>query len=116
MNDFKVCDRVYSVLHMDHIWVLKGSADMEDAIHCCYIGQKGIPKALSFSCSPAVNTVQLARLHNRHAAACRRDSYCGALKCKPSYNFSPCEFMPDGLWNRAAKKRICSVQVSRKTT
>ena len=97
MNDFKVCDWVYSVLHMDHIWVFKGSADMEDAIHCCYIGQEGIPKALSFSCSPAVNTVQLVTLPNQLPDACRRDSYCEALKCKTSYNFYPCEVMPDGL-------------------
>ena len=60
MDDLKVCNRIYSILHMHHIRILKGSADMEDAIHSRYVGQEGIPQALSFCCAPAAqSTCQL---------------------------------------------------------
>ena len=53
MDDLEICNRIYSILHMHHIRILKGSADVEDAIHSRYVGQEGIPQALSFRCAPA---------------------------------------------------------------
>ena len=35
--DLKIFYRVHSVLNMSHFWVLKASADMEDAVHCLYV-------------------------------------------------------------------------------
>ena len=42
MNDLKICNGIYPVLHVHHVWILKGSADVEDAIHSRYSGQKGV--------------------------------------------------------------------------
>ncbi len=42
MNDFEVCNWINPVLHMHHVRVFKGSADVEDSIHSRYVGQKGV--------------------------------------------------------------------------
>ena len=40
VNDLEVCNRVYSILHVHHIWILKCPTDVENAIHGCNVGQE----------------------------------------------------------------------------
>lgn len=37
MDDLQIGDWVHPVLHVHHIRILKGSAHMEDAVHCCNV-------------------------------------------------------------------------------
>lgn len=54
MDDLQIGDWVHPVLHVHHICILKGSAHMEDAVHCCNVRQKAVSQPLTISCSPAV--------------------------------------------------------------
>lgn len=42
VDDLKIIDWIHPVFHMNHIHILKGSADMHDAIHLLNVRQKSI--------------------------------------------------------------------------
>ena len=54
MDDLKVCNRIDAILHMRDLRVLKPSADVEDAVHGCDVGQEVVAQALALSSSPAM--------------------------------------------------------------
>lgn len=73
MDNFEISHWVDSVLHMHHICVLKGSADMENAVHCCDMREEAVTQPLAVGRSPAKSTWR-----------------CIHLTCRQSYHTLDC--------------------------
>lgn len=43
VDDFKVLYRVHPVLNVSDVSILKASTHVEDAVHCLYVRQEGVP-------------------------------------------------------------------------